>query len=172
MIKDIQQLFQMGMDRTIPAMAEIPEGLCLNIGAGNKVFPEYHPLDLPDWDADTMAIPFEDESVAHIIAFHFLEHCREPVRLLQEFQRVLVPGGVATIVVPYYSSAIAAQDLDHKHSFTEETWKTLFKNQYYDKNRVDWKFEVHLNIIIGIVERNVCLMSQLVKRPRGVWGES
>jgi len=169
---DIQELFKMGMDREVPQLLDIPlmEGECLNIGAGNKHFDFATSLDLPEWDADSQQIPRADESVASIIAFHFLEHVREPVKLLQEFQRVLMPGGVVNIVVPYYSSAMAAQDLDHKHFFTEETWKTLFRNPYYNKNRVEWKFEVKLNLIIGVVERNLCLMTELQKTPRGTWG--
>lgn len=69
-----------------------------------------------------------------------------------------------TIVVPHRLGAIAFQDLDHKSFWTEESWKTLFTNPHYDKNReLPWKFDIKFNAIIGIVERNLALMTQLVR---------
>lgn len=151
------------MDRQIPDLAINNTGLILNLGAGNKSFPQAIPLDLPEWDYHD-GIPYPDESVSMIHAYHFMEHVDCPVKMLLEIQRVLMPGGVANIVVPYYNSQMQAQDLDHKSQYCEMTWKTLFANPYYDKNRVEWKLDVGLNIIIGIVERNLCLMTQLIKR--------
>jgi len=151
------------MDRDIPDLWHIPAGKQLNIGAGNKYIPGTVSLDYPDWDADHDLLPYEDESIAGIHAYHFLEHCQYPVRVLAEFQRVLMPGGVVNIVVPYYKSQMMAHDLDHKHAFCEDTWKILFRNPYYDKNQIEWKFEVGVNLIIGIVERNLCLMTQLLR---------
>lgn len=160
---DIRELFRLGMDRSIPLPFAAPEGPKLNLGAGNKMIPGAVPLDLPEWDADKDAIPHPDNSVGEIFAFHFLEHCARPVDVLLECQRVLKPGGVMNIVVPYYTSQMAAHDLDHKHQFCEETWRVLFGNPYYDKNRVEWKFQVGINIIVGVVERNLCLLTQLRK---------
>ncbi len=161
-----EHFFSIAMDRVLPRAISnnnVEGNVCLNLGAGNKTIPNTIVLDLPDWNADADDIPWSDESVDQIFAYHFLEHCKEPVAVLQECQRVLKPGGFMNICVPYYSSAIASQDLDHKHFFTEETWKTLFNNQYYNKNKIEWKFRVHFNLIAGIVERNICLFTQLVK---------
>lgn len=152
------------MDRTIPQLQHFPEeGLILNIGAGKKHVAGSIPLDFPEWDADYQRIPYNDEVVAGIHCYHFLEHCARPVAVLLEFQRVLRVGGCANIVVPYYNSSMQAQDLDHKARYCETTWKTLFTNPYYDKNRVDWKFAVGTNVIMGVVERNLCLVTQLIK---------
>lgn len=160
---DFIKLFKLAMKRNIPYIVDIDSGLHLNLGAGETAIGNAFNLDYPKWDADSDPIPYGDNSVSLIHAYHFLEHCENPVKVLQECQRVLVPRGCMNICVPYYSAAINAQDLDHKHSFTEETWKTLFKNQYYDKNQVIWKFEVGFNLICGVVERNLCLLTQLIK---------
>lgn len=160
------KIFSMAMDRKIkePLTGFVgSDYISLNLGAGNKVIPNAIPLDLPEWNADVDDIPCHDDSVQQIYAYHFLEHVKEPVRILQECQRVLIPGGIMNICVPYYSSAIAHQDLDHKHFFTEETWKTLFRNKYYNKNKIEWRFEITFNLIAGIVERNICLFTQLRK---------
>ncbi len=163
-----EELFQIGMDRTIGHLLDMKDGIHLNIGAGNKKISDTIPLDYPDWDADIDPIPYADESISGIHAYHFLEHCAKPVKVLLEMQRVLKIGGVCNIVVPYYSSQMMCQDLDHKHSFCEETWHILFRNKYYDKNRIEWNFYVQYNVIIGIKERNLCLMTQLLKLPERI----
>lgn len=141
----------------------MPQGLILNLGAGNKHIEGATPLDYPEWDADNNALPYVDESVDGIHAYHFLEHVEDPVWVLLECQRVLKVGGILNICVPYYTSQMAAHDLDHKHMFCEETWRVLFDNPYYDKNKVEWKLEVRTNVIIGIVERNLALITQMEK---------
>jgi len=157
------------MDRVLPDLEECDQGLTLNLGCGwakgNKYIPGAIGLDLPDWDANTMPIPYPDASVGTIHAFHFLEHVDNVLYLLAECQRVLMVGGVMNIVVPYYSSALQAQDFTHRRAFCEDTWKTNFANAYYHQPGAieQWKFRVGLNIIIGIVERNLCLMTQLIK---------
>jgi ubiquinone/menaquinone biosynthesis C-methylase UbiE len=161
---DFQELFKLGMARDVPQLVTV-EGRALNIGAGNKQIAGAEPLDWPEWDADKEIIPFPDGTFATIYAFHFLEHVQSPVSLLLEMQRVLIAGGVINICVPYYNSQLMAQDLDHKHSrFCEQTWKLLFRNQYYNKNRIEWRLEERFNLICGIVERNMCLLTQLVKK--------
>ena len=161
---NIQQLFRLGMDRIIKdPLPDNDYSVILNLGAGNKHIDQAIPLDYPDWDADTDPIPMEDETVSMIHAYHFLEHCADPVHVLYECQRVLIPGGHINIVVPYYTSQMSAHDLDHKHVFCEETWKNTFNCPYYNKRPIKWRLQVHLNLIIGIVERNICLMTQLQK---------
>jgi len=162
MILTIQDLFQLGMDRHIPQLMQGVDGQVANIGRGEKIIQGAHNLDLPDWHFD-MGLPFDDLSVGTIHAYHVLEHCQNPVELLLECQRVLKTGGVMNIVVPYYNSQMQAQDLDHKSKFCEMTWSTLFRNKYYNKNKIDWRLEVGVNLIIGIAERNLCLMTQLIK---------
>ena len=53
----------------------------LNIGAGNKKFPGYINIDSydasnPDYvlDLEHDNLPFEENSVGHVIAHHILEH--------------------------------------------------------------------------------------------------
>lgn len=173
-------LFKLGMDRDIgtpldpiPLLGVTQEGdllkehearrVHLNVGAGNKVIVGAIPLDYPEWDADKDPISYANESVDVITAYHFLEHCADPVKVLLEFQRVLKPGGYVNIVVPYYSAQMQTQDLDHKSAYCEETWRVLFANPYYNKNLVEWKFKIHFNLIAGMVERNLALFTQLVK---------
>jgi SAM-dependent methyltransferase len=156
-------LFQVAMDRTVIPPKPMPEGVALNVGAGEKIIPGAVSIDYPEWDADKDLLRYGDETISGIHAYHFLEHVADPVMILQEFQRVLKPGGILNICVPYYTSQMAAHDLDHKHQFCEETWRVLFGNPYYNKNRIEWKLAINTNVIIGIVERNLALITQMEK---------
>jgi SAM-dependent methyltransferase len=110
-------------------------------------------------------LPFEDESVGAVHAHQFLEHFDgdDAIGILREIERVLVPGGVAFITVPYQGSSHWGQALDHKSTWNEETWNWLFNNEYYDHQGEPWKLKVHACFIMGIVIRNLDLFTQLVK---------
>jgi len=165
---DINTLFYWGMDRVIPSLITPPNtGKIIHLGGNIKdQLPnadEIEYMDLPYYDAECSELPFDDGEVSFIHAYHFLEHIKNVTLVLKECQRVLMRGGVMNIVVPYYNSQMQAQDLDHKSQFCEDTWKTLFHNPYYDKNQIDWRFQVGTNVIIGVKEANLCLMTQLIK---------
>lgn len=165
-MESMLDLFGFGIDRIIPKWKPFPFGKVINVGAGNKHITGVESIGLPEWDADEDVLPFGYESIAGIHAYHFLEHVRYPLEVLQDFQRVLLPGGVINILVPYYTSQLQAQDLDHKSQFSENTWRVAFANKYYTRldDRAGWKFEVGANMIMGLIEKDLCLVTQLIKR--------
>ena len=143
----IQEWFALGMKRELPALIP-PRHPIVNLGPGYSPLPAAENLDYPAYDATIDQIPHEDGSVGTIFASHFLEHFEghTVIRLLGDIQRVLVVGGTANIVVPYYSSQLQAQDLTHRSEFCEETWKTLFNNSSYRilGAPAEWHFRVQL----------------------------
>jgi SAM-dependent methyltransferase len=61
-----------------------------------------HAQAVPLLAADTLQLPLRDASLAGIISLGVIEHAPEgPQRALRELYRVLEPGGVALIAVPY-----------------------------------------------------------------------
>jgi hypothetical protein len=86
---------------------------------------------------------------------------------LSECQRVMKSGAPLTIVVPYYSSQLYAQDQDHRTPYTERTWERIFNNGYYDRvtPAIQWKFWVHSCVVMATEERNTALVTQLVRVP-------
>jgi SAM-dependent methyltransferase len=128
--------------------------------------PHAHNLDLPEWDGQYGLLPYGDGRVDAIYAFHFFEHLSgaQAITMLRECERVLRFGGILTTVTPHRLGSMAFHDLDHKSFWSEDTWKTLLGTPWYDKNReVPWKLRLGFNMIAGLNERNLCLMSQLVK---------
>lgn len=165
----IQDFIKLGVCRDVNILYEttnLHNPICLNLGGGKKEIKDTINLDLPDWDADKFAIPYMTDTISTIWMIHFLEHILNPIQMMKECQRVLKHGGVVNIVVPYYNSNLNAQELDHKHSFSEETFPSLFRQKkYYDKGleNFEWAFGINLNLIIGVQERNMCLYVQLIK---------
>lgn len=160
----IRSMFETGMDRELPEFLQPEDGLWLNLGAGNKPLPLCINLDKPAWQAPYL--DYHTESVAAIWAFHFLEHLdgETVIAQLREIERVLMVGGTFTCLVPHWSSEMAHQDLDHKSFWSETTWDNLLANPYYDHGQpLGWKLQLHSCVIIGLVSRNLAILTQLVR---------
>lgn len=164
-LNSLLEIFNLGMMRQYPEPLRVEprEGsLQLNIGAGHKLIEGTTVLDWPEWNAETDRIPYADDSVDVIHCYHFLEHIDNVVGVIREMRRVIKVGGVINIVVPYWTSLMQHQDLDHKHSFTEKTFPHLFNNSYYNKGKVEPMF-ITCNMIMGDCNDNLCLVVQLTK---------
>lgn len=176
---DIQTLFKNGLDRVIPTLVSPPEGVHLNLGPGDKkqVLCGDKATGLvgvgggklsshPEWKAPR-ALPFNTGSIAAIHCYQFIEHFNygEIMQMMQDWQRVLMPGGVVYIVTPHALSSMSWQALDHKTHWNEEVWDWLFNNEYYSTagTVLEWKLRVHTCFLMGLVYRNLNVFTQLVK---------
>ncbi|MDC7995890.1 class I SAM-dependent methyltransferase [Altibacter sp. HG106] len=56
---------------------------------------------IADVKADICALPFEDNAYDIIICNHVLEHIPDDLQAMRELYRVLAPGGMAILQVPY-----------------------------------------------------------------------
>ena len=108
----------------------------LNVGCGNQKMPGWLGIDcVPTAAANivrdiTWGLPFADSSVAEIYCDNVLEHIGpndDFIFVLNEFYRVLKPGGTATIIVPDGRSQAAWQDPTHQRAFVPRS--ALYWNQ-------------------------------------------
>lgn len=104
----------------------------IDIGAGEDTIGQYYeffPLmrscrgwDLPDGDAQMMA-SVADATFDFVHSSHCLEHMRDPKEALENWLRILKPGGHLVCLIPdedlYEQGAWPSPfNDDHKHSFT------------------------------------------------------
>jgi SAM-dependent methyltransferase len=114
-------------DRLLKQLVRL-EGKVLDVGCGWRTYggdalrldvnPECHPDLLADIQSRT---GLQEESFDTVLAFDVLEHLRFPHRAVEEIRRVLKPGGVLYVTVPfcfprhgteyYRFSDLALQDL-------------------------------------------------------------
>jgi len=55
-----------------------------------------------DYICDIVKIPVEDQRFDLVWCSQTLEHCRDPLAVLQEFHRILKPGGEVWLTAPFY----------------------------------------------------------------------
>ena len=61
-------------------------------------------VELHQLDPNVVRLPFEDASIDHIHSSGVLHHTPNPLGILQEFHRILKPGGTVRVMVYNYNS--------------------------------------------------------------------
>ncbi len=114
----------------VPGIA-IGEGWkILEVGSGpHKLFPHSTTLDnypgcKPDilHDLNQTPYPLAADSFDLIVCLHVLEHVQNLVACVTELHRVLKPGGLLFVEVPYFSSVYFFSDPTHVHAFTTRSF--------------------------------------------------
>ena len=102
----------------------MPSLIVLNLGCGGRKAPGQLGVDrYPGSRADIRAdldrpLPFAESCADRVVLEHVLEHVAEPVRLIEEIYRILKPGGVLQVEVPYFAHPDAFRDPTHRRFFT------------------------------------------------------
>ncbi len=84
-------------------------------------------------------IPFDDNSVDKVLAFHVLEHLSDKEKIMSEIHRVLKPGGLFIFEVPSAEGPGAFAHPDHKSFWVKESFY-FWANDELRENRP--KFEI------------------------------
>jgi hypothetical protein len=162
------ELYEAGVDRPQQLfISPIPNRPMLNLGAGPKEIRGTVPMDADrGWFASDGLLGYDDQSVGAVVALNFLEHLNDDdfYLTMREVERIMMPGAPFNISVPHWSAEIAYEDQDHKRHFSEGSWHNLFRNDYYTGSvERGYKFRIATNMVMGVVQRNLCIFTQLIR---------
>lgn len=112
----------------------------LNIGAGSTVIDGYTAIDRK-LGTEAFPLQYPDESVSDIRASHVLEHLsfRDVPKALEEWRRVLKPGGRLRIAVPDFRKIAANVDADPAWAYElmgGQVDQDDFHKSVYDETRL------------------------------------
>lgn len=120
----------------------------LNVASGNRKFKgsvsiDYDESTNPDkiWKS-TEPLPFPDKCFDEVFCLNFLEHIFEFNEVLSEIYRVMKPGGILHVEVPYYNSFNFGQTPFHHIMFCETTMAQWYTQKGAIARYSDIKFEV------------------------------
>jgi SAM-dependent methyltransferase len=104
-----------------PILSTPASPLVLDVGCGINKYPGAIGLDKnPHTRADVIAdldhfpFPFRDNSFGEVRAVHVIEHVADVIRAMEEFHRLLIPGGRAFLVTPHYTDFSSFCDPTHR----------------------------------------------------------
>lgn len=116
----------------------------LDVGCGIKKFPgsvglDYNSRTAADViaDLDRHPYPFRDSSFSGIRAIHVIEHVTDVIKTMEEFHRVVRPGGTVVLETPHYTDFSSFCDPTHKHHLNSYSFRYFGPNDagfgYYTK---------------------------------------
>lgn len=93
----------------------------LDVGCGVNKHPGAIGLDRnPNTRADVIAdldhfpFPFRDSTFREVRATHVIEHVADVIRTMEEFHRLLAPGGRVIVITPHYTDFSSFCDPTHR----------------------------------------------------------
>ncbi len=130
------------------------EKVILNIGCGQSRIPGSVGVDRKPiqnfvdvvHNLDALPYPFPDNYADEIHLYHVLEHLHNPLEKMEEFHRILKPGGKLHMKVPHFSSWGAWTDITHIRPFG------YFSFDYF---RPDHPFHFYTDKIFAFEHRKI-----------------
>jgi SAM-dependent methyltransferase len=93
----------------------------LDVGCGIRKHPgavgiDRNPASAADvlCDLDRFPYPFADDTFDRLEATHVIEHVKDVIRTMEEFHRLVRPGGRVRVVTPHYTDFSSFCDPTHR----------------------------------------------------------
>lgn len=114
----------------------------VNLGAGGDIRPGFVNHDLVSlpgidvtWNLNIYPWPWANESVDELVVKDVLEHLHDFMAAMEEIYRILKPGGVAKVKVPYWNGWPCHADPTHRRGFHELTFRFFDPTSPYCQER-------------------------------------
>ena len=119
----------------------------LNFGCERDIREGYDNVDILEnprisksFDFNVFPYPIEDNTYDYVYSRSVLEHLETPNKSLVELRRICKPNAIIEIIVPYYNNKSAVSDMEHKHYFSDITFKTFIEQDEVRVGKV--RFEI------------------------------
>jgi SAM-dependent methyltransferase len=129
----------------------------LDVGCGIRKSPgsigiDVNPASAADviCDLDHFPYPFANRSFDRLRAIHVIEHLTDVIRTMEEFHRLVKPGGRVRIETPHYTDFSSFCDPTHKHHLNSFSFRYFGENHggfgYYTAARFR-EISVHVKLL-------------------------
>jgi len=102
-------------------------------------------------DIDALPYPFRDNSFDHIHCAHVIEHVADVIGTLEEFHRIVRPGGTVFIATPHYTDFSSFTDPTHRSHLSSYSLRYFGPDHggfgYYSKARFR-EARVHVRLLM------------------------
>lgn len=152
---------------TLPFLPNINH-MKINLGSGRKRYDGFLNLDLdphtnPDFivNLETDNLPFEDNTIDEVKAYHILEHMGEGFfHLIKELYRVCKDGAIIDIIVPHHRHDIFLADPTHRRPILVEGLRLFskkFNQDHIEKHGSSSGLGIALDVDFEIIETGITL---------------
>ncbi len=93
------------------------------------------------FDFNKFPYPIEENKYDYVYSNEMLEHLDEPDRVLEELWRICKPNAIIEIIVPYYNNKGAYSSMEHKHYFSDVTFKLFVEERKSKDDKVNFEIE-------------------------------
>jgi SAM-dependent methyltransferase len=118
-----------------PGQLPVKQFSVLDVGCGVNKFPGAIGIDINRstaadviCDLDHFPYPFADHSFESLRAIHVIEHLTDVIRAMEEFHRLVRPGGRVRIETPHYTDFSSFCDPTHKHHLNSFSFRYFGTN--------------------------------------------
>jgi SAM-dependent methyltransferase len=95
-------------------------------------------------DLDRFPYPFRDNSFDRLLAIHVIEHVADVMATMEEFHRLVRPGGTVRIETPHYTDFSSFCDPTHRSHLNSFSFRYFGEDHggfgYYTKGKVPRDF--------------------------------
>ncbi|GIK40762.1 MAG: hypothetical protein BroJett011_45950 [Chloroflexota bacterium] len=129
------------------------------------IYANFSTVKQPDVQADAAHIPFKTSSFEVVICSELLEHVPSPLNVLSEIHRVLCPGGILLICVPFLYHIHG--DPEDYGRYTDHYWRENLMQLGFAKVEIE-RQGLFWSVLIDMLRELAYQMSK-ESRPRSAW---